>query len=106
MTSSPDDSAPPRSSSLFHRHVPPASTTDLPAGASPADGPASVSSSDTEATSPDGDGPRAPNDGSRGVVDRNRPDDGGTRPREIGGQDGPEPTRYGDWEKKGRCTDF
>ncbi|MFK7852740.1 MAG: DUF1674 domain-containing protein [Granulosicoccus sp.] len=28
------------------------------------------------------------------------------RPREHGGQDGPEPTRYGDWEKKGRCTDF
>lgn len=29
-----------------------------------------------------------------------------TRPVEIGGQAGPEPTRYGDWEKKGRCTDF
>jgi hypothetical protein len=27
-------------------------------------------------------------------------------PREIGGQKGPEPTRYGDWEKAGRCTDF
>ena len=26
--------------------------------------------------------------------------------REIGGQEGPEPTRYGDWEKGGRCTDF
>jgi hypothetical protein len=25
---------------------------------------------------------------------------------EIGGQKGPEPTRYGDWEKGGRCTDF
>lgn len=25
---------------------------------------------------------------------------------EIGGQRGPEPTRYGDWESKGRCTDF
>ena len=25
---------------------------------------------------------------------------------EIGGRDGPEPTRYGDWEKKGRCIDF
>ncbi len=29
-----------------------------------------------------------------------------TWPREIGGQEGPEPTRYGDWEKGGRCTDF
>jgi len=25
---------------------------------------------------------------------------------EIGGRDGPEPTRYGDWEKNGRCIDF
>jgi hypothetical protein len=25
---------------------------------------------------------------------------------EIGGTDGPEPTRYGDWEHKGRCYDF
>lgn len=28
------------------------------------------------------------------------------RPREIGGRDGPEPTRFGDWEKAGRCIDF
>lgn len=26
--------------------------------------------------------------------------------REIGGPKGPEPTRYGDWEQNGRCTDF
>ena len=26
--------------------------------------------------------------------------------REIGGPQGPEPTRYGDWERKGRCIDF
>ena len=25
---------------------------------------------------------------------------------EVGGPSGPEPTRYGDWEKKGRCIDF
>jgi len=29
-----------------------------------------------------------------------------TLPKEIGGGKGPEPTRYGDWEHKGRCTDF
>ena len=30
-----------------------------------------------------------------------------SRPREIGGRkDGTEPTRFGDWEKKGRCIDF
>lgn len=27
-------------------------------------------------------------------------------PREIGGRKGPEPTRYGDWEKGGICSDF
>lgn len=27
-------------------------------------------------------------------------------PPEVGGRDGPEPTRYGDWEKNGRCIDF
>jgi hypothetical protein len=27
-------------------------------------------------------------------------------PKEIGGRDGPEPTRFGDWEKAGRCIDF
>jgi len=25
---------------------------------------------------------------------------------ETGGPEGPEPTRYGDWERKGRCIDF
>ncbi|HLB99207.1 MAG TPA: DUF1674 domain-containing protein [Acetobacteraceae bacterium] len=27
-------------------------------------------------------------------------------PKEIGGPPGPEPTRYGDWQYKGRVTDF
>jgi hypothetical protein len=27
-------------------------------------------------------------------------------PTEIGGRDGPEATRYGDWEKKGLAVDF
>ena len=27
-------------------------------------------------------------------------------PTELGGRDGPEPVRYGDWEKNGRCIDF
>jgi hypothetical protein len=26
--------------------------------------------------------------------------------KEYGGPKGKEPTRYGDWEKKGRCVDF
>jgi hypothetical protein len=28
------------------------------------------------------------------------------RPAEVGGPKGPEPTRYGDWERAGRCVDF
>jgi hypothetical protein len=36
------------------------------------------------------------------VVVENSPE----KPVEIGGPKGPEPTRYGDWEKAGRCTDF
>lgn len=28
------------------------------------------------------------------------------RRRELGGPEGPDPTRYGDWERKGRCIDF
>src|SRR5699024_1393218 len=29
-----------------------------------------------------------------------------SRPPEFGGPKGPEPTRYGDWERNGRCSDF
>jgi len=31
---------------------------------------------------------------------------GEKKKREIGGRDGPDPTRFGDWEKDGRCIDF
>lgn len=34
------------------------------------------------------------------------PDNTNPHTGEIGGPKGPEPTRYGDWERKGRCTDF
>ncbi len=37
---------------------------------------------------------------------RQRPPQPQPLPREIGGRDGPEPTRFGDWEKAGRCIDF
>ena len=30
----------------------------------------------------------------------------GEMSHEVNGPKGPEPTRYGDWEQKGRCTDF
>ncbi|MEP6880931.1 MAG: DUF1674 domain-containing protein [Dokdonella sp.] len=28
------------------------------------------------------------------------------RPEEFGGREGPDPVRFGDWEKNGRCIDF
>jgi hypothetical protein len=34
------------------------------------------------------------------------PEDRVAQPVEIGGPQGPEPTRFGDWERKGRCIDF
>ncbi len=38
-----------------------------------------------------------------------KPQDAAPRPKlppEIGGPTGPEPTRFGDWERKGRVSDF
>ena len=39
-------------------------------------------------------------------VQPGNPEQDPARPREIGGREGPDPTRYGDWEKNGRCIDF
>ncbi len=48
--------------------------------------------------SPDKD-PATEEDGSQEVEQDQRP-------KEYGGPKGKEPTRYGDWEKNGRCIDF
>ena len=48
----------------------------------------------------------------KGVTERRseapptRDEERAERPKEIGGPKGPEPTRYGDWERGGRCIDF
>jgi hypothetical protein len=34
------------------------------------------------------------------------PEQAAAPPRELGGRKGPDPTRYGDWELRGRCIDF
>ena len=47
-------------------------------------------------TQPSETSPPTPGEGATGAVVQ----------KEIGGRDGPEPTRYGDWEKNGRCIDF
>ena len=36
----------------------------------------------------------------------NHEEEVGQMQKEHGGPKGPEPTRYGDWERKGRCIDF
>ena len=46
--------------------------------------------------------PASPGDGREREEDHAQP----TAGEEIGGPQGPEPTRYGDWERKGRCIDF
>ena len=64
------------------------------------------------AAGPSGPPPDEPS-GAPEEADRAVAPAGGPPPRanppavpEIGGPQGPEPTRYGDWEKGGRCTDF
>jgi hypothetical protein len=37
---------------------------------------------------------------------RKKADAGQACPKELGGRDGPEPVRYGDWEKNGIAVDF
>ena len=54
---------------------------------------------------------RPPRPVARAELDRRtgKADAGATEaawPEEIGGPEGPEPTRYGDWERKGICYDF
>jgi hypothetical protein len=46
------------------------------------------------------------NPAAEAKVPRDKPSETPAKPREIGGPKGPEPTRYGDWEVGGRCTDF
>ena len=50
--------------------------------------------------------PTDPVDPATSDGDRIAPDQAAPVPKEIGGRDGPEPTRFGDWEKNGRCIDF
>ncbi|WP_294611927.1 DUF1674 domain-containing protein [Roseovarius sp.] len=38
--------------------------------------------------------------------ERRKADAGLDLPKELGGRKGPEPVRYGDWEKKGIAVDF
>ena len=48
----------------------------------------------------------APTEKQRKPADTVKRPDVSLKPKEIGGPKGPEPTRYGDWERAGRCIDF
>jgi hypothetical protein len=47
----------------------------------------------------------APASRPRAEIEEPQPSDV-SHSREIGGPKGPEPTRFGDWERAGRCIDF
>jgi|SaaInlStandDraft_6_1057023.scaffolds.fasta_scaffold12706_3 hypothetical protein len=52
---------------------------------------------------------KSKNSKAENIVSKNNPTSktpATNSPKEIGGPKGAEPTRYGDWEKNGRCTDF
>ena len=58
-------------------------------------------SADTPKPSPETTGP------AEEPASADRPQSqGASKKKEIGGPAGPEPTRYGDWEVNGRCSDF
>ena len=40
------------------------------------------------------------------AAERRAAEDDAALPNEVGGRKGPEPTRFGDWEKKGLAVDF
>ena len=42
----------------------------------------------------------------REAAERRKAQSAPTAPHELGGPQGPEPTRYGDWERKGLAVDF
>jgi hypothetical protein len=63
-------------------------------------------------TAPAAEAPATDAEAAKPAPDAGTPDtatsetDAKKAPKEIGGREGPDPTRYGDWEKAGRCVDF
>ncbi len=55
---------------------------------------------------PDKDLPEAAKRALAEAEERRRKAREAARPEEIGGRKGPEPVRYGDWEKNGIAVDF
>lgn len=74
------------------RHAPQGAPQDVPPGAGPEAG---------EAVIPRHGQPVVGAASAHGTAGGNP-----VAPRELGGPKGPDPTRYGDWERGGRCIDF
>jgi hypothetical protein len=73
-----------------------------PSESAPASGPESRTGDQHDMGLQDSEAPDR--NGDDGHSDRSN--DSTDQPREIGGRKGPDPVRYGDWEKNGRCIDF
>ncbi|QPO11634.1 DUF1674 domain-containing protein [Thalassospira sp. A40-3] len=50
--------------------------------------------------------PQLSQDAINALAEAKAANEAAAKAREIGGPKGPEPTRFGDWENKGRCIDF
>ena len=53
-----------------------------------------------------GDGNTPPDGKARDTRPEGKDGPASAKVAEVGGPKGPDPTRYGDWERKGRCIDF
>ena len=62
--------------------------------------------SETEDTDPNGLPPAAQRALAEAEERRRKAGSKEPMPKEYGGRDGPEPVRYGDWEKGGLAIDF
>jgi hypothetical protein len=60
---------------------------------------------ETSAADETGEDKATPESGSEANPEEKKPE-AKRLPKEVGGPPGPEPTRYGDWQYKGRVTDF
>jgi hypothetical protein len=60
----------------------------------------------TDASEASGTGPANPTPAAEPAKPGTAVPKPAARPKEVGGPAGPEPTRYGDWERKGRVSDF
>lgn len=67
--------------------------------------PAGARSESPRSDSPQSEGAQSQGGKSQGAKNQ-APADARPSTGETGGRDGPDPTRYGDWEKNGRCIDF